>query len=77
MKLSLEELNRFHSFAVDCLGCEDVVSLEDLVRRWHERREYDETVRDIQQGLQDLETGRGEPLREAFADIRRDLGTPE
>jgi hypothetical protein len=77
MKLTREELNRFHSFAVTCLGREEGVSLEDLVQRWNERREYEETVMDIQQGVQDHEAGRKEPLRDAIADIRAELGLPE
>lgn len=77
MKLTLEELNQFHSFAVSSLAREEGVSLQDLVQRWCDRREFDEAVSDIQQGLQDLEAGRGQPLAEAITDIRKDLGLPE
>ncbi len=38
------------------------------------KAERDETVAGIQAGLADAAAGRMQPLREAFADLRRDLG---
>ena len=35
--------------------------------------DYDATVADIREGLVDYELGRGEPLSDAFADIRRQV----
>ena len=38
------------------------------------RKEYDETVGDIRQGLKDYEDGKTQPLAEAMDDIRGELG---
>ena len=40
-------------------------------------REYNETVEDIRQGIEDHNQGKGQPLAEAFDDIRSDLGFPK
>lgn len=46
----------------------------DLLRRAAELREYDETVADVRQGIEDFKQGKGQSVSDAFADIRRDLG---
>jgi Arc/MetJ-type ribon-helix-helix transcriptional regulator len=37
-------------------------------------REYDDTVSDVQEGMEDEAAGRLRPLHEADAEIRRNLG---
>jgi Arc/MetJ-type ribon-helix-helix transcriptional regulator len=41
----------------------------------HALSDYHATVADVRQGMIDYEQGRGEPLSEAIADIRRQLGS--
>lgn len=41
------------------------------------RNERQEAVSGIKQGLDDVAAGRMQPLREAFADIRKEHGIPE
>jgi predicted transcriptional regulator len=40
----------------------------------HVLSDYNATVADIRQGMIDYEHGRGQPLSEAMADIRQQLG---
>lgn len=52
---------------------------EDVVvqaLRWL-RDEREEAVSGVMQGLEDVAAGRMQPLAEAFADIRKELGVPE
>ena len=48
----------------------------DALRREAERREYEETVEDVKQALQEYEQGQGMSVGEAFEGIRQDLGLP-
>ena len=48
---------------------------EVLQAALHVLSDYHATVADIRQGMSDYEQGRGEPLAEAMADIRRELGS--
>ncbi len=41
----------------------------------HVLNDYHATIADIRQGMNDYEQGLGEPLSEAMADIRRQLGS--
>ena len=47
-----------------------------LVRALQSLREYDESVADIQEGLDDEASGRLRPLREFDAEFRLTLGFP-
>ncbi|MFN3547336.1 MAG: hypothetical protein ACK4U0_07575 [Mesorhizobium sp.] len=38
---------------------------------------YDALARDLEQGIAELEAGRGIPAEEVFADLRRRLGIPD
>jgi hypothetical protein len=50
-------------------------SEEDVLQAaLHVLSDYHATVADIRQGMIDYEQGRGEPLSQAMADIRRQLG---
>ena len=44
--------------------------------RWL-REERQQAVSGIRQGLDDVADGRTQPIAEAFADIRKELGVPE
>ena len=51
-------------------------SEEDVLQAaLHALSDYHATIADIRQGMIDYEQGRGEPLADAMADIRRQLGT--
>ena len=52
-------------------------SVEDLVQLWRNETEYAEAVEDVHQGLMDDADGRAEPIADAFATIRRQLGIAE
>lgn len=41
----------------------------------HVLSDYHATIADIRQGMSDYDQGRGEPLSQAMADIRQQLGT--
>ena len=41
------------------------------------RNEREQAISGIQQGLEDVASGRTQPLAEAFADIRREFGVSE
>lgn len=77
MSLTTADVDDFRQFALELIDREDVTSLEECVRRWGDRREYNETVEAIREGLADAAAGRSQPVEEAFADIRRELGLPE
>jgi Arc/MetJ-type ribon-helix-helix transcriptional regulator len=50
-------------------------SEEDVLQAaLHALRDYHATIADVRQGMVDYEQGRGVPLSEAMADIRRQLG---
>jgi len=40
------------------------------------QREREDTVKGIQAGLDDIQAGRFQPLEDAFADLRKELGVP-
>ncbi len=51
-------------------------SEEDVLQAaLHVLNDYNATVADIRQGISDYEHGGGQPLSEAIADIRRQLGS--
>jgi Arc/MetJ-type ribon-helix-helix transcriptional regulator len=51
-------------------------SEEDVLQAaLHVLSDYNATVADIREGIADYDQGRGEPLSQAMADIRRQLGS--
>ena len=53
-----------------------VASEEDVLQEsLHALSDYHATIADIRQGMIDYELGRGEPLSQAIADIRQQLGS--
>ncbi len=76
MSVTLEEIGKFAQFAAAKIGNGGAdLTLEALVQQWYEQREIDETVADVQQGLKDIEDGKGLPLDVAFREIRSRLGS--
>ena len=75
MPATVDELESFSRFAAQRLRQGDQSpSLEECLRQWREESEREELLADIQAGLDDVEQGRGQPVDEAFADIRQQLG---
>lgn len=58
------------NMATGMYSCEEDV----LQAALHALSDYHATIADIRQGMIDYEQGRGEPLSQAMADIRRQLG---
>ena len=75
MPATLEELENFSRFATQRLrqGAQPP-SLEECLRQWRQDCEREELSSDIAAGLEEVEQGRGQPVDEAFAEIRRQLG---
>ncbi len=75
MSTTLEQLDEFHRFARERLSQgEPELSIEDCLRLWRARVEYEETVAAVRQGVEDFEAGRFRSLEEADAEIRKRLG---
>ena len=75
MSATLEELENFSRFATQRLQQGDQLpSLEECLRQWRQDCEQEELLSDIAAGLDEAEHGGGQPVDEAFADIRRQLG---
>ena len=75
MPATVDELESFSRFAAQRLRQGDQLpSLEECLRQWREESEREELLAEIQAGLDDVEQGRGQPVDEAFADIRQQLG---
>jgi putative addiction module CopG family antidote len=53
-------------------------AITEAVRLLRQREEAEEArvLEGIRRGLEDMRAGRTQPLKEAFADIRRDLNLP-
>jgi len=75
MPLSQSEVDQFSTFASWMIDNRDIESLDDCLKEF--RKEQDATVEAIKEGLADVEAGRTQPLDEAMADIRKELGLPE
>ncbi len=75
--LTKADLDDFREFAIEAINNGDVATLAECVRLWEDHRDYEETVAAIREGLEDSAAGRTQPVDEAFADIRRELGLPE
>ena len=58
----------------DLVELSEDVSLEECLRQWRQDCEQEELLSDIAAGLDEAEHGGGQPVDEAFADIRRQLG---
>ena len=71
----LQELDEFTRFAESKLcDSEAGLSLEKCLKLWRRQIEEDETVASIQRSLADYEAGRVKSAKEAFEDVRRQLG---
>jgi hypothetical protein len=67
------ELDRFRHFALDLIEKRELDSLEECVDRW----ESQASLEAIRKAIEDSAAGRSQPVDEAFAEIRRELGLSE
>jgi putative addiction module CopG family antidote len=56
---------------------DEVMTAAVRLLRQYEEAEEARALEGIRQGLDDMRSGRTQPLAEAFADIRRDLNLPQ
>jgi hypothetical protein len=76
MAVTETDIDAFQQFAKQQIGnAAGDLSLQQLVNAWEMQRESDGTAEDIRQGISDIEAGKGKPVAQAFADVRRKLGT--
>jgi hypothetical protein len=77
MSITQHDIDSFHQFASQQLPlCGTGADLEELLKRWQQRREEEETVASIQRGIADVEAGRVATLAEVDDGIRAKLGFP-
>lgn len=69
------DLERFYEFVGGIVRTgQGEFTPEDCVALWRQiHEEMDESLAAIKRGLEDMEAGRGQPVHEAFADIRREI----
>ncbi len=74
MAVTQADIQAFNDYAQKRLSNGGVESIEMLFREWLNAREASELAEDIRQAELDFAAGRGQPLEEAIADIRKNLG---
>ncbi|HUE72629.1 MAG TPA: hypothetical protein VMP01_17215 [Pirellulaceae bacterium] len=73
--MSKAELADFIQFAKQKLDSDQQpASLEELLGQWRDQCTLMATMEDVRQGLNDYAAGQGEPVEDAFRDIRHQLG---
>ena len=76
MPVTQADLQDFHLFASNCIANSGrELSFSEIAARWDAKREYDEAVEDIRQGIEDEKAGRIRPLAEVANEIREELGS--
>lgn len=53
---------------------EQCSSLEELVQQWRSDSEYAAAVADVKHGMKADAAGKAQPVHEAFAEVRNELG---
>lgn len=77
MSLTTQDLADFNQFATGKLTAGTAESIVELAREWEwERREFEETVAELRQGLADMEAGKGRLLSESMNELCHRLGIP-
>lgn len=72
-----QDLRAFSEFATHRIRRRETAeSVEALVRHWRRLSEYEQTVEDIRQGIEDDARGLSEPAATVFSDIRKRLRIP-
>jgi hypothetical protein len=78
MSFTNQDLADFNHFATGKLSAGCTESIVELARQWEwERREFDETVAELREGIADMEAGKGRLFSESMAELRQRLGIPD
>lgn len=77
MPAALREIQQFSRFVEKelCRG-QNERSLEDYLRLWREELDRETTLQALQEGIEDVRSGRTRPAADVLAEIRRELGAP-
>ena len=77
MSLTTQDLADFNHFATGKLTAGGAESIVELARQWEwERREFNETVAELREGLADMEAGKGRSLAEFDTEFRSKYNLP-
>ena len=78
MPVTFDDIENFKQFARNRLENGGAESLAKLVDEWEaQHREYDQTVADVCQGQVEYEAGKGKPVADVFARVRKQIGLNE
>ena len=75
MSVVERDLREFEKFVLDAEPASSELQLEDWVCLWRAKKEQEATRAAIQEGFDDLESGRVRPAADVFAELRKSLGT--
>jgi|GEM_PF-4766582 len=73
MSISEADIDAFGRFAKQQLHATTGLSLQQLLAKWEQDRETSAVANDIQQGLKDIEAGKGRSVAETFEAVRKSL----
>ena len=76
MAVTEQEFECFSDFVRERLANGGEPSITGLAQEWEARRETEETLDGIRQGIADIEAGRGKPAAVVFAEVRQRLVRP-
>jgi len=77
MTVTQHDLDSFHDFATQMLAHRrEALSFEELFEQWCAKREREETIAAVREGIADAEAGRTVDIKDADAMIRTRLGFP-
>jgi len=77
MSASEADIDAFGRFAKQQLHVSTGLSLQQLLAKWEADREANAVADDIEQGLKDIDAGKGRPVADAFQSVRGKLGLGE
>lgn len=77
MSVTREQLDSFHRFAASRIQARQNATFDELLAEWRREAEIAETVTDIEEGVKDHAVGEGQPINQAFAQVRIEAGLSE
>lgn len=72
--VTAQEFNRFVDFARIRVERGEAKSLTQLLQAWQQQADDAQSIESIRQGLAEARAGKGQPVSEAFAEIRSQMG---
>ena len=61
---SMSDVESFYNFIGEQIRVNSTLSPEQLLEAWRRRREYEETVASVEEGVRDMEAGRMRSVRD-------------